>query len=202
MNVEEWQRLVNSLERLTIAQFVIDDLADMTPDMLISRCRQHKSRFGLDLLIVDHIHEMEPGKPYRSVQEKIGHVMTGLRRASRMLDVPVLAAAQLSRAVDERPDHRPRLSDLSDASAIEKVADTVLMLYRKWMYTQDDADKGLATLIVGKNRDGTTEGDVHMAFFDEYTTFQDLAWDDWPKAERKSRQRKRAYFGSRTSEDE
>jgi len=203
MNPDEWQRLSNALERLAITQFVIDDSADTTPDMLISRCRQHKARYGLDLLIVDHIHEMEPGKPYRTPQEKIGFVMTGLRRAARLLDVPVLAAAQLSRAVDERPDHRPRLSDLSDSSAIEKVADTILLLSRKWMYTREDADKGIALLIPAKNRDGSTEDDVYMAFIDQYTRFEDLAWEDWPREEKRgSRRKARAYYGSRTDDDD
>lgn len=205
MGRDEWERLQQSLERLAITQFVVDDDADMTPDMLISRCRQFKAKFGLDLLLVDHIHDMEPGKPYRSPQEKIAYVMTGLRRASRMLDVPVLAAAQLSRAVDERPDHRPRLSDISDSSAVEKVADTILLLSRKWMYTRDDADKGLALIIPAKNRDGSTEDDVWMAFIDQYTRFEDLAWDDWPKKEEgnagRSR-RRRAYFGSRTDDND
>lgn len=203
MNRDEWGRLHTALERLSITQFMIDDTADMTPDMLISRGRQHKTRYGLDLLLVDHIHEMEPGRPYRTRQEKIGHVMTGLRRASRILDVPVLAAAQLSRASDDRPGFRPQLGDISDSSDIEKVADTVLLLTRKWMYTRDDADKGIALLIPAKNRDGSTEEDVYMAFTDQYTRFDDLAWDDWPKEEgRKRSRRQRAYCGSRTEKED
>lgn len=206
MNPDEWQRLEQSLERLAITQFVVDDTTDLTPDMLISRCRQHKTRFGLDLVIVDYIQEMESGKHYRNQQERVAQVMAGLRRVTRTLDVPVLALSQLRREVDERPNQRPNQSDLADApSAILAVADTIILLSRKWIYTREEIDKGIALLILAKNRDGSTDDDIYMAFTDQYTRFGDLAWDDWPKEEKRgSRRRQRTnyhYYGSRTDND-
>lgn len=195
MHGDEWQALEDTLAQLAVTQFVIDDTADLTPDMLISRGRRHKNRYGLDVVIVDHIHEMDPGRPCRTDQERIRSVMTGLRRTSRILDVPVLAAAQFARSADDRPEFRPQLKDLAESASIERVADVIIGLVRKFLYTQEESDRGLAHLFFMKQRDGSTEEDVHMAFIAEYTRFEDLAFEHWPKREERKRRRSKAYYG-------
>lgn len=200
MHADEWRALEDTLAKLAVTQFVIDDTADLTPDMLISRGRRHKNRYGLDLAIVDHIHEMDPGRPCKTDQERIRHVMTGLRRVSRILHVPVLAAAQFARSADDRPEYRPQLKDLAESASIERVADVVIGLVRKFLYTNAETDRGLARLVFMKQRDGSTEGDVHMAFIPEYTRFEDLAFEYWPKREERKRRRSKDYYNQSEGE--
>jgi len=129
----------------------------------------------LSLVVVDYL-QLMVGQGVRSEnrQQEIAEISRGLKILARDLDVPVLAIAQLSRAVEQRHDKRPLLSDLRDSGAIEQDADMVMFLYRDEYYNPDSDDKGIAEIIVGKHRNGPT-GKVQLAWLEQYTKFASLA---------------------------
>ena len=142
--------------------------------------RQPVERWGempLSLVVVDYLQLMIGGDAHRrqeNRQQEIAEISRGLKVLARDLDVPVLAIAQLSRAVEARHDKRPLLSDLRDSGAIEQDADMVMFLYRDEYYNSDSDDKGIAEVIVGKHRNGPT-GKVQLAWLEQYTKFASLA---------------------------
>jgi replicative DNA helicase len=129
----------------------------------------------LALVVVDYL-QLMVGQNNRSEnrQQEIAEISRGLKVLARDLDVPVLAIAQLSRAVEQRHDKRPLLSDLRDSGALEQDADMVMFLYRDEYYNPDSDDKGIAEVIVGKHRNGPT-GKVQLAWMEQYTKFASLA---------------------------
>jgi replicative DNA helicase len=129
----------------------------------------------LALVVVDYLQLMiGQGNRSENRQQEIAEISRGLKVLARDLDVPVLAIAQLSRAVEQRHDKRPLLSDLRDSGAIEQDADMVMFLYRDEYYNPDSDDKGVAEILVGKHRNGPT-GKVQLAWMEQYTKFASLA---------------------------
>jgi replicative DNA helicase len=130
---------------------------------------------SLSLVVVDYLQLMvSQGGRSENRQQEIAEISRGLKILARDLDVPVLAIAQLSRAVEQRHDKRPLLSDLRDSGALEQDADMVMFLYRDEYYNPDSDDKGIAEIIVGKHRNGPT-GKVQLAWMEQYTKFASLA---------------------------
>ena len=122
---------------------------------------------------------MGASKNVDSRQQEISYISRSLKGIARELAVPVIALSQLNRAADSREDHKPRLSDLRESGAIEQDADVICFLYRKHYYTKAESDRGLAQVIVAKQRNGPTD-DVNLAFFDQYMLFDNLALNSPP----------------------
>jgi replicative DNA helicase len=182
VKAEDWPKLVRGVAEVSRAPVWIDDTAGVTLLEIRAKVRRLSSQLKargeppLALVVVDYLQLMIGGQGNRSEnrQQEIAEISRGLKVLARDLDVPVLAIAQLSRAVEQRHDKRPLLSDLRDSGAIEQDADMVMFLYRDEYYNSDSDDKGIAEIIVGKHRNGPT-GKVQLAWMEQYTKFASLA---------------------------
>ena len=181
VKAEDWPKLVRGVAEVARAPIWIDDTAGITLMEMRAKVRRLASRLNardegsLSLVVVDYLQLMVgQGNRADNRQQEIAEISRGLKVLARDLDVPVLAIAQLSRAVEQRHDKRPLLSDLRDSGAIEQDADMVMFLYRDEYYNPDSDDKGIAEVIVGKHRNGPT-GKVQLAWLEQYTKFASLA---------------------------
>jgi replicative DNA helicase len=181
VKAEDWPKLVRGVAEVAKAPIWIDDTAGVTLMEMRAKIRRLVSRLNaqgglpLSLVVVDYLQLMVgQGGRNDNRQQEIAEISRGLKVLARDLDVPVLAIAQLSRAVEQRHDKRPLLSDLRDSGAIEQDADMVMFLYRDEYYNPDSDDKGIAEVIVGKHRNGPT-GKVQLAWLEQYTKFASLA---------------------------
>ncbi len=172
---EEWGKLVESVRRLGNSNLVIDDTSGITAAELRSKCRKLKIEKGLDLVIIDYLQLMSGSGKRKgdNRQQEISDISRSLKVMARELNVPVIALSQLSRAVEQRPDKKPMLSDLRESGAIEQDADMVMFLYRDEYYNPDTELKGQAEVIIAKQRSGPT-GSVHLAWLAQYTKFGNL----------------------------
>jgi len=173
MNGQERERFMESIARLTDFQVFIDDTPAMNPAEIRAKCLRLKHEHGLDMVIIDYMQLMNAGKSYENnrVQE-ISFISRHLKELARELNIPVLSAAQLSRAVEQRQDKRPVLSDLRESGSIEQDADVVIFLYRDEVYNEATEYPNQADLIVAKHRNGPT-GTVSVYFQKELTRFED-----------------------------
>jgi len=181
VKAEDWPKLVRGVAEVSRAPIWIDDTAGVTLMEIRAKVRRLSSQLKsadetpLSLVVVDYLQLMiGQGNRQENRQQEIAEISRGLKVLARDLDVPVLAIAQLSRAVESRHDKRPMLSDLRDSGAIEQDADMVMFLYRDEYYNPDSDDKGIAEVIVGKHRNGPT-GKVQLAWMEQYTKFASLA---------------------------
>jgi replicative DNA helicase len=183
VKAEDWPKLVRGVAEVSRAPIWIDDTAGVTLMEIRAKVRRLASQLNvagempLSLVVVDYLQLMVGGEARNRAenrQQEIAEISRGLKVLARDLDVPVLAIAQLSRAVEARHDKRPLLSDLRDSGAIEQDADMVMFLYRDEYYNPDSDDKGIAEVIVGKHRNGPT-GKVQLAWMEQYTKFASLA---------------------------
>ncbi len=181
VKAEDWPKLVRGVAEVAKAPIWIDDSAGITLMEMRAKVRRLASRLNaqgeapLSLVVIDYLQLMVgQGNRSENRQQEISEISRGLKVLARDLDVPVLAIAQLSRAVEARHDKRPMLSDLRDSGAIEQDADMVMFLYRDEYYNPDSDDKGIAEVIVGKHRNGPT-GKVQLAWLEQYTKFASLA---------------------------
>ena len=181
VKAEDWPKLLRGVAQVSEAPIWIDDTAGVTLMEMRSKVRRLASQLSaqggqpLSLVVVDYLQLMiGQGSRNDNRQQEIAEISRGLKVLARDLDVPVLAIAQLSRAVESRHDKRPMLSDLRDSGAIEQDADMVMFLYRDEYYNPDSDDKGIAEVIVGKHRNGPT-GKVQLAWLEQYTKFASLA---------------------------
>ena len=181
VKAEDWPKLVRGVAEVSRAPIWIDDTAGVTLMEIRAKVRRLASQLNvagempLSLVVVDYLQLMiGQGNRTENRQQEIAEISRGLKVLARDLDVPVLAIAQLSRAVEARHDKRPLLSDLRDSGAIEQDADMVMFLYRDEYYNSDSDDRGIAEVIVGKHRNGPT-GKVQLAWMEQYTKFASLA---------------------------
>ena len=181
VKAEDWPKLVRGVAEVSRAPIWIDDTAGVTLMEIRAKVRRLASQLNvaggppLSLVVVDYLQLMVgQGNRAENRQQEIAEISRGLKVLARDLDVPVLAIAQLSRAVEARHDKRPLLSDLRDSGAIEQDADMVMFLYRDEYYNPESDDKGIAEIIVGKHRNGPT-GKVQLAWMEQYTKFASLA---------------------------
>ena len=172
---DDWDKLVGSVRKIGNSNLVIDDTSGITASELRSKCRKLKIEQGLDLVIIDYLQLMTGAGKRKSDsrQQEISDISRSLKVMARELDVPVIALSQLSRAVESRPDKRPMLSDLRESGAIEQDADIVMFIYRDEYYNPDSEKKGVAEVIVAKQRSGPT-GPVELAWPSQYTKFRKL----------------------------
>ena len=183
VKAEDWPKLVRGVAEVGRAPVWIDDTAGITLMEMRAKLRRLASRLGaqggvpLTLVVVDYLQLMvggSVGSRSENRQQEVAEISRGLKVLARDLNVPVLAVAQLSRAVEQRHDKRPLLSDLRDSGSIEQDADMVMFLYRDEYYNPDSDDKGIAEVIVGKHRNGPT-GKIQLAWLEQYTKFASLA---------------------------
>ena len=176
LNDDEWRGIIESAGVIGMSNLAIDDTA-ITISEMRSRCRRHKLEHGLDLVIIDYLQLMSGSRNGRggevSRQQEISDISRSLKALARELQCPVIALSQLSRAVEQRPDHRPMLSDLRESGAIEQDADVVLFIYRDDYYNEDSEKKGVADIIIAKQRNGSI-GTVSLAWIASLTKFESL----------------------------
>lgn len=171
---QDWESLLESAGTVAKSNLIIDDRASSLAEIR-SKCRKFKLEHNLDIVIIDYLQLMSSGggRSSDSRQQEISDISRGLKRMARELDVPVVALSQLSRAVEQRPDHRPMLSDLRESGAIEQDADVVMFLYRDEYYNKESELKGTAEVIIAKQRNGPI-GTVTLAWLPQYTKFANI----------------------------
>ena len=169
---DDWPRLTSAVSMLKEKKLFIDDTPALTPAELRSRCRRIAKEHGLDLIIIDYLQLMQiPGTSENRATE-ISEISRSLKAMAKELQVPVVALSQLNRSLEQRPNKRPVMSDLRESGAIEQDADVLVFIYRDEFYDEDSPDKGIAEIIIGKQRNGPT-GTVKMTFLGQYTRFED-----------------------------
>ena len=167
---DEWDKIADSTETIAEAPLFIDDNSAITIADLRSKCRKLKQNNDLSLIIIDYLQLMSTTKHVESRQQFISDMSRSLKVLARELDVPVIALSQLNRAVDSRPDHKPVLADLRESGAIEQDADVVMFIYRDDYYNPDTEKKGIADIIIAKQRKGSV-GSVELVWLQDYTEF-------------------------------
>lgn len=173
MNDQEWERLIESAGVIGKSSLIIDDTPGISIAELRSKCRKYKLEHDLSMIIIDYLQLMTGSGKGDSRQQEISDISRSLKALARELSVPVIALSQLSRAVEQRPDHRPMLSDLRESGAIEQDADVVMFIYRDDYYDHDSEKKGIAEIIIAKQRNGPI-GTVELAWLPEYQRFVNL----------------------------
>ena len=168
----DWEKLIEGAGTIGASKLIIDDTPGISVSELRSKCRKYKMEHGLDMIIIDYLQLMSGSVGGRSDsrQQEISEISRSLKAIARELNVPVIALSQLSRAVEQRPDHRPMLSDLRESGAIEQDADVVMFIYRDDYYHKDTEHVNEAEIIVAKQRNGPI-GTVTLTWLPQYTKF-------------------------------
>jgi replicative DNA helicase len=174
LNEDEWPKFNHAIEVLGDTHIYLDDTPAITPLSLRSKCRRLHMEFGLDLVILDYIQLMGGDTHTDNRVQEVSYISRNLKVLARELNVPVLAAAQLSRAVEQRTDKHPVLSDLRESGSIEQDADIVMFIYRPDQYEKDTAKQNVAEIIIAKHRNGPT-GSVELVFMNHLAKFVDAA---------------------------
>ncbi len=170
----DWEKLIESAGVIGKSNLIIDDTPGINIPTMRSKCRKYKLEHNLKLIIIDYLQLMSgSGRGSDSRQQEISDIPRSLKALARELKVPVVALSQLSRAVEQRPDHRPMLSDLRESGAIEQDADVVMFIYRDDYYNKDTERKGISEIIIAKQRNGPI-GTVELAWLPDYTKFANL----------------------------
>jgi replicative DNA helicase len=173
--VDDWPRLTAACDKLAKAPIYVDDMGSITMMEIRAKARRLKTQEpNLGLIIVDYLQLMTSGASVENRVQEVSQISRQLKLLARDLDVPVLAMSQLSRAVEQRHDKRPILSDLRESGAIEQDADLVFFIYRDEYYNEESDQQGLAEVICAKHRNGPT-GAEKVSFLKRYAKFADLA---------------------------
>ena len=172
---DDWPRLTAACDKLAKAPIYVDDTGSITMMEIRSKARRLKSREpGLGLIVVDYLQLMSSSSSYENRVQEVSQISRSLKILARDLDVPILALSQLSRAVEQRHDKRPILSDLRESGSLEQDADLVAFIYRDEYYNDETEDQGIAEVHLAKHRNGPTDT-VKLAFLKRYAKFADLA---------------------------
>ena len=172
---EDWVKLANVVGPLSDTNIYIDDTPGISVMEIRTKCRKLKMEKNIGLVIIDYLQLVKASNNKNgSREQEIAEISRSLKILAKELNVPVIALSQLSRAVEQRPDHRPMLSDLRESGSIEQDADIVMFLYRDDYYNKDSEDKDLTEVIIAKNRSGET-GVVKLLWMGSYTKFANLA---------------------------
>ena len=174
---EDWTRVTHAIRMIRDIKIFIDDTPALSPDVLRSKARRLKREHDLGLIVIDYLQLMSvPGNNENRATE-ISEISRGLKALAKELNVPVIALSQLNRSLETRQDKRPVMADLRESGAIEQDADLITFIYRDEYYNKENSpDKGLAEIIIGKQRNGPT-GSIKLKFFGEYTRFDNLVHD-------------------------
>jgi len=168
---QQYKRLQEEAAKLYETPIYIDDTPGISITQIRAKARRLKQKHGIDMIVVDYLQLMTGGGRFESRQQEISAISRGLKSIARELSVPVLALSQLNRDVENRDDHRPRMSDLRESGAIEQDADVILLLHRDDYFNPTEENRGLAQIIIAKQRNGPT-GEVALRFFREYMRFE------------------------------
>ncbi len=169
----DWEKLIEGAGTIGKSKLIIDDTPGISISELRSKCRKYKLEHDLKLVIIDYLQLMSGSGRSDSRQQEISDISRSLKGLARELNVPVIALSQLSRQVEQRPDHRPMLSDLRESGAIEQDADVVMFIYRDDYYNKDTVDKNIAEIIIAKQRNGPI-GTVNLVWLPQYTKFVNM----------------------------
>ncbi len=169
----DWEKLIEGAGTIGKSKLIIDDTPGISISELRSKCRKYKLEHDLKLIIIDYLQLMSGSGKSDSRQQEISDISRSLKGLARELNVPVVALSQLSRQVEQRPDHRPMLSDLRESGAIEQDADVVMFIYRDDYYNKDTPDKNIAEIIIAKQRNGPI-GTVNLVWLPQYTKFANM----------------------------
>ncbi len=170
----DWESIIEGAETIAKSSLIIDDTPGISIGELRSKCRKYHQENELSIIIIDYLQLMSGNGKTDSRQQEISEISRSLKALARELNVPVVALSQLSRAVEKRDDHRPMLSDLRESGAIEQDADVVMFLYRDDYYNKESDKKGIAEVIIAKQRNGPI-GTVELVWLPDYTKFANMA---------------------------
>ncbi len=175
---EDWPRLTSAVGILSEAPIYIDDTPAMTPGELRARARRIAREHGLGMIVIDYLQLMQmPSASRENRATEISEISRNLKALAKELNVPVVALSQLNRSLEQRPNKRPVMSDLRESGAIEQDADVIVFIYRDEVYNEDTADKGIAEIIVGKQRNGPI-GTTRLTFVGRHTKFENYISDN------------------------
>jgi replicative DNA helicase len=175
LQADDWNKLSAALGRLNEAPILIDETPALTAMEVRSRARRVAKQYGnLGLIVVDYLQLMQAQGQGENRATEISEISRGLKALAKELKVPVMALSQLNRSLEQRPNKRPVMSDLRESGAIEQDADVILFIYRDEVYDVDSKDKGIAEIIIGKQRNGPI-GTVRLTFLGEFTRFENFA---------------------------
>ncbi|MFW5443893.1 MAG: replicative DNA helicase [Methylococcaceae bacterium] len=176
---DEWPRLTSAINLLAETKLFIDDTPALTPTEVRARARRLAREHGpLGLIVLDYIQLMQSPSSGENRVQQISDISRGLKALAKELSVPVVALSQLNRNLEQRPNKRPVMSDLRESGAIEQDADLIVFVYRDEVYNEDSPDKGIAEIIIGKQRNGPL-GTVRLTFLGKYTRFENFAGDPY-----------------------
>jgi len=176
---DEWPRMQSSINLLAEANLFIDDTAALSPVEVRARARRLMKENGqLGLIVLDYLQLMQSPSSSESRVAEISDISRSLKALAKELNVPVVALSQLNRNLEQRPNKRPVMSDLRESGSIEQDADVIMFIYRDEVYNEDSDDKGLAEIIIGKQRNGPI-GTCRLTFFGQYTRFENCVHDPY-----------------------
>jgi len=175
---EDWTRIDSAVSMMSNVPIYIDDSAGLSPTEVRARARRLKREHGLGMIVIDYLQLMSVAGSTENRATEISEISRGLKALAKELDVPVIALSQLNRSVEQRNDKKPVMSDLRESGAIEQDADLIVFIYREEVYQPDTARKGIADIIIGKQRNGPV-GEFHLTFLGEFTKFENLVAEDY-----------------------
>lgn len=170
---DDWERIARATGPLSKAKIYIDDTAGLSVMEMRSKCRKIKMEHGIDMILIDYLQLMSGSSGSESRQQEVSEISRSIKALAKEMECPVIALSQLSRAPEQRADHRPMLSDLRESGSIEQDADVVMFLYRDEYYNKETEDKNIGECIIAKQRNGPV-GTVKMAWIGAHSKFADL----------------------------
>lgn len=171
---DEWGKFTHAIEILGDTIIFLDDTPSLTPLQLRTKCRRLHMEYQLDLILVDYLQLMSSGIRSENRVQEVSYISRNIKMLARELHVPVLAAAQLSRAIEQRTDKEPQLSDLRESGSLEQDSDVVMFIHRPELYDQDSLKKNIAQIKVAKHRNGPI-GVIDLVFLSEIAKFENAA---------------------------
>ncbi|MCG6867313.1 MAG: replicative DNA helicase [Gammaproteobacteria bacterium] len=175
---EDWPRISSAVAMLSEVPIFIDDSASLTPTELRARARRLKREHDLNLIVVDYLQLMQVTGTAENRATEISEISRSLKGLAKELSVPVIALSQLNRSLEQRPNKRPIMSDLRESGAIEQDADLIVFIYRDEVYNEESNDKGIAEIIIGKQRNGPIDT-VRLTFLGQYTSFENYVSESY-----------------------
>jgi replicative DNA helicase len=167
---EDWSRVNSAIGMMKESSIFIDDTGALTPTEVRARARRLKREHGLDLIVLDYLQLMQVAGNTENRATEISEISRSLKALAKELSVPLIALSQLNRGVEQRTDKKPVMSDLRESGAIEQDADVIMMIYREEVYDKNTTRKGIADIIITKQRNGEI-GEVQLTFLGKYTKF-------------------------------
>jgi len=175
---EDWSRIDSAVSMMSNAPIFIDDSAGLSPTEVRARARRLKREHGLGLIVIDYLQLMQVAGSVENRATEISEISRSLKALAKELELPVIALSQLNRSVEQRVDKKPVMSDLRESGAIEQDADVIVFIYREEVYDKETARRGIADIIIGKQRNGPI-GEFHLTFLGEFTKFENLVAEDY-----------------------